>query len=60
MLYIIIYIFIFLGASKTTGEEARRELHNNVASNIEQVLVAILNKAPTIRPPASHYENYPI
>ena len=29
------------------------------ASNIEQVLVATPNKAPTIRPPASHHENYP-
>ena len=29
------------------------------ASNTEQVLVATLHKAPTIRPPASHHENYP-
>ena len=41
------------------GEEARRHLHKNVASNIEQVLVTIPHKAPTIRPPASHHENYP-
>ena len=27
--------------------------------NIEQVLAAIPHKAPTIRPPASHHENYP-
>ena len=33
-------------------------LHKNVASNIEQVLVATPHKAPTIRPPASHHENY--
>ena len=32
----------------------------NVASNIEQVLAATPHKAPTIRPPASHHENYPI
>ena len=31
----------------------------NVASNIEQVLAANTHKAPTIRPPASHHENYP-
>ena len=37
----------------------RRQLYKNVASNIEQVLVATPHKAPTIRPPASHHENYP-
>ena len=31
----------------------------NVASNFEQVLVATPHEAPTIRPPASHHENYP-
>ena len=41
------------------GEEARRQLHKNVASNIEQVLAATHHKAPTIRAPASHHENYP-
>ena len=35
------------------GEEARRPLHKNVESNIEQVLAATPHKAPTIRPPAS-------
>ena len=44
---------------KTAGEEARRQLHKNVASNIEQVLEATRHKTPTIRPPASHHENYP-
>ena len=43
-------------ANKTAGEEARRQLHKNVASNIKQVLAAIPHKAPTIRPPASHHE----
>ena len=42
-----------------TEEEASRQLHKNVASNIEQVLVATPHKAPTIRPLASHHENYP-
>ena len=28
-------------------------------SNIEQVLAATTDKAPTIRPPAFHHENYP-
>ena len=44
---------------QTAGEEARQQLHKNVASNIEQVLPATPHKAPTIRPPASHHENYP-
>ena len=41
------------------GEEAKRKLHKNAVSNIEQVLAATPHKAPTIRPPASHRENYP-
>ena len=44
--------------SKTAGEEARQQLHKNVVSNIKQVLAATPHKAPTIRPPASHHENY--
>ena len=38
------------------GEEARRQLHKNVESIIEQVLAATPHKAPTIRPPASHHK----
>ena len=44
-----------LDANKTAGE-ARRQLHKNAASNIEQVLVATPLKAPTIRPPASYHK----
>ena len=40
----------YLDANKTAEEEARRQLHKNVASNIEQVLAATPHKAPTIRP----------
>ena len=47
-----------LDANKTAREEARRQLHKNIASNIEQVLAATPHKAPTIRPPTSHHENY--
>ena len=36
----------FLDAYKPAGEEARRQLHKNVASNTEQVLAATLHKAP--------------
>ena len=39
-------------------EEARRQLHKNAVSNIEQVLAATPHKAPTIWPPASRHENY--
>ena len=30
----------YLDANKMAGEEARRQLHKNVASNLEQVLAA--------------------
>ena len=40
------------------GEETRWQLHKNVESNIEQVLVTTPHKTPTIRPLASHHENY--
>ena len=39
-------------------EEARRQLHKNVASNIEQVLAVTPHKTPAVRPPAFHHENY--
>ena len=47
-----------LDANKTAGEKARRQLHKNAVSTIEQVLEATPNKAPTIRLPTSHHENY--
>ena len=34
------------------------QLHKNAASNLEQVLAATPHKTPTVRPPASHHENY--
>ena len=49
----------YLDANKTAGEEVRRQLHKNVASNIEQVLATTPHKAATIQPPDSHHENYP-
>ena len=48
-----------LDTKKTAGEEAGRQLHKNAASNIKQDLAATPHKAPTIRQPASHHENYP-
>ena len=43
--------------TKTVGE-ARRQLHKNAASNLEQVLAATPHKTPTVRPSASYHENY--
>ena len=37
-----------MDSNKTAGEEARRQLHKNAASNLEQVLVATPHKKPTI------------
>ena len=55
-LSIAVHAFV---SRKTAEEEARRQLHKNVASNIEQVLAETPHKAPTIRPLAYHHENYP-
>ena len=49
----------YMDANKTAGEEARRQLHKNAASNIEQDLAATPHKTPNIPSPASHHENYP-
>ena len=48
----------YMDLNKTAGEEARRQLHKNAASNLEQVLAATPHKTPTVRPPASYHENY--
>ena len=48
----------YLDTNLKAEEEARRQLHKNVESSIEQVLAATPHKAPTIRPPACHHENY--
>ena len=49
----------YLDTNKIAGEKARRQLHQNAVSNIEQVLEVTPHKAPTIQPPTSHHENYP-
>ena len=48
----------YMDANKAAGEEARRQLHKNAASNLEQVLAPTPHKTPTVRLPASHHENY--
>ena len=45
-----------LDTNKTAGEEAREQLHKNVARNNKYILAATPHKAPTIQPPASHHE----
>ena len=47
-----------MDANKTSGEEARRQLHKNAASYLEQVMAATPNKSPTVRPPAYYHKNY--
>ena len=57
---IVIYVnkYLYMDSNKTAGEEARRQLHKNAASNLEQVLAATPHKTPNPRPPASYHENY--
>ena len=56
---ILLYGFTTCTLTKRLEKKARRQLHKNAASNTEQVLEATPHKAPTIRPPMSHHENYP-
>ena len=46
----------YMDANYTDGEKARRQLHKNAVSNIEQVLEAAPHKAAAVRPPTSHHE----
>ena len=48
----------YMNSNKTAGEEARRQLHKNAASNLEQVLEATPHKTLTVRPPAPYHDNY--
>ena len=38
-----------MDSNKTAGEEARRQLHKNAVSNLEQVPAATPHKIPTVR-----------
>ena len=49
----------YMDANKTYGGKARRQLHKNAASNIEQVLEATPHKAAPVRPPTTHHQSYP-
>ena len=48
-----------MGANSMYGEKAWQQLHNNAASNIEQVLAAAPHKAATVWPLTTNHENYP-
>ena len=48
----------YMDSNKTAGEEARRQLHKNAASNLEQVLATTSHKTPIVRSFASYHENY--
>ena len=48
----------YVDSNKMAGEEARRQLHKNAASNLEQVQAATPHKTSTVRPPTSYHENY--
>ena len=49
----------YMDAYKMYGEKTWGQLQKNAASNIEQVLEAAPLKTAAIRPPITHYENYP-
>ena len=55
----VISILLYRCTTWTLIKQLEKKLDGNAASNIEQVLAATPHKAPTIRPPASHHENYP-
>ena len=55
---ILLYGLHYIDSNKAAGEEARRQLHKNAASNLEQVLAATPHKTPTVRQPASYHEIY--
>ena len=58
---VVVSILLYRCTSWTLTKRLEKKLDGkNVASNIEQILVATPHKAPTIRRPASHHENYTI
>ena len=55
---VVVSILLYGCTTLMLTKRLEKKLDGNVASNIKQVLVATPHKAPTIRPPASHHENY--
>ena len=48
----------YMDANEMDGKKPWWQLHNNSASNIEQVLGATPHKTAAVRPPTTHLENY--
>ena len=73
IIYIYIYKAIFpscdcvnstvwmhhMDADKGYREKARRELHKNVTSHIDQILEAIYHETEAVRPPTSYFCSHP-
>ena len=55
---ILLYGCITSTLTKRLKKKAWGQLHKNAASNIEQVLEAIPNKATAIHTPITHHEYY--
>ena len=56
----VVSILLYGCTTWTLTKRLKKKLEGNYTRmcNIEQVLAATPHKAPTIRPPASHHENY--
>ena len=54
----VVSILLYGCTNWTLTKRLEKNLDGNYTSNTVQVLVATPHKAPTIRPPASHHENY--
>ena len=52
-------VTLYSWKKKMVGEKAWQQLHNNAASNIEQVQEAIHHKAAAVQAPTTHHKNYP-
>ena len=46
----------YMDANKTAGEKAWQQLHQNAASNIEQIMEATPHKSVTVQSPTTHHE----
>ena len=49
----------YMNVNETFGEKDLEQRHKNAASNIDQFLEAVPDKAATVRPLTTYHENYP-
>ena len=54
----VVSILLYGCTTWTLTKHMEKKLHKNAASNFQQVLEATPHKAPTVRSPTSHDENY--